>query len=104
MNPEQIQTALACVTAESDPSIKHLQLASLVSAVFRERGIELVVVGGSAARAVALPAERARVAARRITPVERVKDRGSAIVVPFETGSSGPTWCPGGGGHRLAHP
>ncbi|MFZ4696352.1 MAG: hypothetical protein ACOYMV_14625, partial [Verrucomicrobiia bacterium] len=35
-------------TAETDPMLKHLKLASLVSAVFRERGIELVVVGGSA--------------------------------------------------------
>ena len=48
MNPEQIQSALAAITAESDPTLKHLQLAGLVSAVFRERGIELVVVGGSA--------------------------------------------------------
>lgn len=48
MNPDQIQQALADITAETDPSLKHLKLASLVSAVFRERGIELVVVGGSA--------------------------------------------------------
>jgi hypothetical protein len=48
MNHDQIQRALADITAESDPSLKHLKLASLVSAVFRERGIELVVVGGSA--------------------------------------------------------
>jgi len=48
MKPEQIQQALADITAETDPTLKHLKLASLVSAVFRERGIELVVVGGSA--------------------------------------------------------
>ncbi len=48
MNAHTIQAALADITAESDPTLKHLKLASLVSAVFRERGIELVVVGGSA--------------------------------------------------------
>ena len=48
MTAEQIQSALANITAEVDPTIKHLKLASVVSAVFRERGIELVVVGGSA--------------------------------------------------------
>ena len=48
MNPEKIQAALADITAESDPTLKHLKLASIVSAVFREHGVELVVVGGSA--------------------------------------------------------
>jgi hypothetical protein len=48
MKSDQIQQALSDITAESDPSLKHLKLASLVSAVFRERGVELVVVGGSA--------------------------------------------------------
>src|SRR2546429_3292259 len=48
MTAEQIESALADITAEVDPTIKHLKLASLVSAVFRERGIELIVVGGSA--------------------------------------------------------
>jgi hypothetical protein len=48
MTANQIERALADLTAESDPTIKHLKLASLVSAAFRERGIELVVVGGSA--------------------------------------------------------
>ncbi len=48
MTAEQIQPALADITAEADPTLKHLKLASLVSTVFRERGIELVVVGGSA--------------------------------------------------------
>src|SRR5512134_1948532 len=45
---DTIQRALAEITAEADPTLKHLTLASLVSAIFRERGIELVVVGGSA--------------------------------------------------------
>ena len=48
MNPDQIQRALADITAETDPTLKHLKLASLVSTVFRSRGVELVVVGGSA--------------------------------------------------------
>lgn len=48
MKAEAIHRALADITAERDPSLKHLMLASLVSAVFREQGIELVVVGGSA--------------------------------------------------------
>ena len=48
MTAAQIKSALAVITAETDPTLKHLMLASLVSAVFRERGIELVVVGGSA--------------------------------------------------------
>jgi hypothetical protein len=48
MDPQAIQSALADITAEADPTLKHLKLASLVSVVFRERGIELVVVGGSA--------------------------------------------------------
>jgi hypothetical protein len=48
MTADVIQRAIADITAESDPTLKHLKLASLVSAGFRERGIELVVVGGSA--------------------------------------------------------
>ena len=48
MNPDQIKSALSDITTETDPTLKHLKLASLVSAVFRERGVELVVVGGSA--------------------------------------------------------
>lgn len=48
VNADRIQPALATIASETDPVIKHLALASLVSAVFRERGIELVVVGGSA--------------------------------------------------------
>ena len=48
MTSDQIDSALADIKAETDPTIKHLKLASLVSTIFRERGIELVVVGGSA--------------------------------------------------------
>ncbi len=48
VNADKIQAALADLSAENDPTLKHLKLASLVSGVFRERGIELVVVGGSA--------------------------------------------------------
>jgi hypothetical protein len=48
VDADSIRAALANITAETDPTLKHLALASLVSAVFRERGIELVVVGGSA--------------------------------------------------------
>lgn len=48
MTADEIQRALGGIASERDPTLKHLKLASLVSAVFRERGIELVVVGGSA--------------------------------------------------------
>lgn len=48
MKPDQIQRALGDITAETDSTLKHLKLASLVSAVFRKQGVELVVVGGSA--------------------------------------------------------
>src|SRR5262249_17458988 len=48
MKEDAIQRALADVSAEGDPTVKHLKLASVVSALFRERQIELVVVGGSA--------------------------------------------------------
>src|SRR5215831_31049 len=48
MTSTEISSALANIAAESDPTPKHLKLASLVSAIFRERGIDLVVVGGSA--------------------------------------------------------
>lgn len=48
MNNDRIDSALAEIASESDPTLKHLKLASLVSAVYRECGIELVVVGGSA--------------------------------------------------------
>jgi hypothetical protein len=48
MTANEIQLALANVIGEKDPTIKHLKLASLCSALFAVRGIELVVVGGSA--------------------------------------------------------
>jgi hypothetical protein len=48
MTADEIQSALADITSETDPTLKHLKLASLVSAIFREPGVELVVVGGSA--------------------------------------------------------
>jgi hypothetical protein len=48
MKAEAIQSALADITAETDPTLKHLKLASLCTAVFAERGVKLVVVGGSA--------------------------------------------------------
>jgi len=48
MTTPELERAVAEVTAESDPTTKHLKLASLCAAVFREHGIRLVVVGGSA--------------------------------------------------------
>ena len=48
MDEQIIQTALADITAEKDPTLKSQKLASICSALFRERGIELIVVGGSA--------------------------------------------------------
>ena len=48
MDSEKIKSALADVTAEQDPTIKSLKMASLCSALWAERGVELVVVGGSA--------------------------------------------------------
>ncbi len=48
MNAQQVQQALAQLTTETDATLRNLRLASLVSGVFREAGIELVVVGGSA--------------------------------------------------------
>ena len=39
---------MADISADTDPTRKAAKLASLVSALFRERGVELVVVGGSA--------------------------------------------------------
>jgi hypothetical protein len=45
---EAIDAALTDIRGERDPTLKSQKLASLCSALFRERGIELVVVGGSA--------------------------------------------------------
>jgi hypothetical protein len=48
MKPDAITAALTDIRAETDPTLKAQKLASLCSAAFRARGIELVVVGGSA--------------------------------------------------------
>jgi len=48
MDAGKIKSALADVTAEQDPTLKSAKLASLCSALWAERGVELVVVGGSA--------------------------------------------------------
>ena len=48
MSPRTIAAALKDIGRERDPNLKSQKLASLVSALFRARGIELVVVGGSA--------------------------------------------------------
>lgn len=48
MDARKIKLALADVTAEQDPTLKSLKLASLCSALWAEHGVELVVVGGSA--------------------------------------------------------
>jgi hypothetical protein len=43
-----VKAALADILADTDPTRKAAKLASLCSEVFRQRGIDLVVVGGSA--------------------------------------------------------
>ena len=48
MDAKIISKALADITAEHDPTVKSLKLASLCSALWVERGVQLVVVGGSA--------------------------------------------------------
>jgi hypothetical protein len=48
MNAGNIKAAVADISTDTDPTRKAAKLASLCSALFRERGIELVVVGGSA--------------------------------------------------------
>jgi len=48
MDASKIKSALADITAEQDPTLKSAKLASLCSALWAERGVELVVVGGSA--------------------------------------------------------
>src|SRR5947207_5573604 len=48
MDSQVIQKGLADISAEQDPTLKSLKLASLCSALWAERGVELVVVGGSA--------------------------------------------------------
>jgi hypothetical protein len=48
MDARVIRKALADISAEKDATLKSIKLASLCSALWAERGIELVVVGGSA--------------------------------------------------------
>jgi hypothetical protein len=48
MDASKIKSALADITADQDPTLKSVKLASLCSALWAERGVELVVVGGSA--------------------------------------------------------
>jgi hypothetical protein len=48
MTPTEITSALALIRQETDLNAKALLLAALVSELFRERGFEPVVVGGSA--------------------------------------------------------
>jgi hypothetical protein len=48
MNAKKIRVAVADIAADTDPTRKAAKLASLCSTLFRERGVELVVVGGSA--------------------------------------------------------
>ncbi len=48
MEPQEIRNALDDISAEKDPTLKSLKLASLCSALWAQRGVELVVVGGSA--------------------------------------------------------
>ena len=48
MTPRRIAAALKDIGSERDANLKSQKLASLVSALFRARGFELVVVGGSA--------------------------------------------------------
>jgi hypothetical protein len=48
MDLKKVRAALADISTENDPTLKSLKLASLCSTVWRERGVELVVVGGSA--------------------------------------------------------
>jgi len=48
MESQEIRNAVDDISAEKDPTLKSLKLASLCSALWTERGVELVVVGGSA--------------------------------------------------------
>ena len=48
MDAVKIKSALADITTEQDPTLKSAKLASPCSALWAERGVELVVVGGSA--------------------------------------------------------
>jgi hypothetical protein len=48
MEASKIKSAVADITTEKDPTLKSAKLASLCSTLWAERGVELVVVGGSA--------------------------------------------------------
>ena len=48
MDADAIKLAVADITAELDPTIKSLKMASLCSTLWAEHGVELIVVGGSA--------------------------------------------------------
>ena len=48
MHSRKIKIALADITAEQDPTVKSLKMASLCGALWAEHGVQLVVVGGSA--------------------------------------------------------
>ncbi len=48
MDADRIKSGLADISSEQDATLKSLKLASLCSALWAERGVELVVVGGSA--------------------------------------------------------
>src|SRR6266481_3954665 len=48
MESQEIRDALDDISAEKDATLKSAKLASLCSALWAERGVELVVVGGSA--------------------------------------------------------
>ena len=48
MDAAKIKSALADVTTERDPTLKSAKMASLCSTLWAERGVKLVVVGGSA--------------------------------------------------------
>ena len=51
MDAAKIKAALADISAEKDPTQKALKMSSLCSAIFREKGVDLVLVGGSAIEA-----------------------------------------------------
>jgi len=48
MDAELIKRALGDIASEQDPTLKSLKLASITSSLWAERGVQLVVVGGSA--------------------------------------------------------
>src|SRR6267378_3854906 len=48
MDAQVVNDAVADISGEKDATLKSVKLASLCSALWRERGVELVVVGGSA--------------------------------------------------------